>query len=70
MSYPGPAGHEPALTRRVLCFLAGRELQALFEERLAPMPLCLVELLARLCVAEAMVEFDRLRAGTQGGRHG
>jgi hypothetical protein len=43
--------------------LISRELQALYEGSLAPMPLCLVELLARLCVAEAMVEFDRTRAG-------
>ncbi len=41
--------------------LIGQRLAVLYEDSLAPMPLHLVELLARLCVAEAMVEFDRAR---------
>jgi hypothetical protein len=41
--------------------LVSRELQALYEASLAPIPVRLVELLARLCVAEAMVEFDKAR---------
>ncbi len=41
--------------------LIGQRLAVLYEDRLAPMPLHLVELLARLCVTEAMVEFDRAR---------
>ena len=41
--------------------LIGPQLAALYDERLLPLPLELVELLARLCVAEAMVEYDRSR---------
>ena len=41
--------------------LIGHHLAALYEESLTPMPVCHVELLARLCVVEAMVEFDKAR---------
>ena len=41
--------------------LIGQRLAAHYEESLAPMRLHLVELLARFCVAEAKVEFDRIR---------
>ena len=37
----------------------GPKLTAYFEASSAPLPLVLVELLARLCVAEAMAEFER-----------
>ena len=40
----------------------GPKLAAFYEASLAPLPLVLVELLARLCVAEAMAEFERNRA--------
>jgi hypothetical protein len=40
----------------------GPKLAVYFEVSLAPMPLVLVELLARLCVVEAMAEFERNRA--------
>ena len=50
--------------------LIGPQLVALFEERLAPLPLRLVELLARLCVAEAMVEFDRAQTSREGSHNG
>ncbi len=39
--------------------LIGPQLAALYDERMPPLPLNLVELLARLCVAEAMAEYDR-----------
>ena len=39
--------------------LIGSQLAATYEARIPPLPLQLVELLARLCVAEAMREFDR-----------
>jgi hypothetical protein len=39
--------------------LIGPQLAAFYDERMPPLPLCLVELLARLCVAEAMAEYDR-----------
>jgi hypothetical protein len=42
--------------------LIGPQLAALYDERMLPLPLRLVELLARLCVAEAMAEYDRARA--------
>ncbi len=42
--------------------LIGPQLAALYDERLPPLPLELVELLARLCVAEAMTEYDRARS--------
>ncbi len=45
------------VTRRLI----GPQLAALYEGSLTPLPLVLVELLARLCVAEAMAEFDRRR---------
>ena len=41
--------------------LIGPQLAALYEGRLAPMPVRHVELLAALCVAEAMAEYDRAR---------
>ena len=41
----------------------GPKLAAYFEVSLAPLPLVLVELLARLCVAGAMAEFERTRSG-------
>ena len=41
--------------------LIGSRLAVLYEDRVSPLPLQLVELLARLCVAEAMAEFDRSR---------
>ena len=37
------------------------KLAGYFEASSAPLPLALVELLARLCVAEAMAEFERSR---------
>jgi hypothetical protein len=40
----------------------GPKLAAYFEASLAPLPLVLVELLVRLCVAEAMAEFEQSRA--------
>ena len=43
----------------------GPKLAAYFEPSLAP--LVLVKLLARLCVAEAMAEFERDRACTAPG---
>jgi hypothetical protein len=39
----------------------GPKLAAYFEVSLAPLPLALVELLARTCVAGAMGEYDRTR---------
>ncbi len=42
--------------------LIGSHLAALLDERVPPLPLRLVELLARLCVVEAMAEFDRTRS--------
>ncbi len=42
--------------------LIGPQLAALYDERMPPLPLQLVELLARLCVAEAMAEYDRARS--------
>ena len=42
--------------------LIGPQLAAFYDERLSPLPLRLVELLARLCVTEAMAEFDRTRS--------
>jgi hypothetical protein len=39
------------------------KLAAYFEASLTPPPLVLVELLARLCVVEAMAEFERTRPG-------
>ena len=42
--------------------LIGPQLGALYDERLSPLPLRLVELLAGLCVAEAMAEYDRNRS--------
>jgi hypothetical protein len=42
--------------------LIGPQLAALYDERMLPLPLRLVELLARLCVAEAMAEYDRARS--------
>ena len=44
--------------------LIGPQLGALYHERLSPLPVRLVELLARLCVAEAMAEYDRARSST------
>jgi hypothetical protein len=42
--------------------LIGTQLALLFDRRVASLPLQHVELLARLCVAEAMVAFDRDRS--------
>ena len=42
--------------------LIGPQLAALYGERLSALPVRLVELLARLCVAEAMAEYDRARS--------
>ena len=42
--------------------LIGPQLAALYELRLPPLPLRLVELLAHLCVREAMAEYERTRA--------
>lgn len=42
--------------------LIGPQLAALYELRLSPLPLRLVELLAHLCVGEAMAEYERSRA--------
>jgi hypothetical protein len=39
--------------------LIGPQLAAFYDESMPPLPLTLVELLARLCVAEAMAEYDR-----------
>jgi len=44
--------------------IIGARLAADYEALLPPLPLVLVELLARLCVAEAMVAFDRNRRMT------
>jgi len=41
--------------------LIGPQLAALYDAAMQPLPVQLVELLARLCVAEAMAEFDRAR---------
>ncbi len=41
--------------------LIGSQLASFYEARLTALPLRLVELLARLCVAEAMADFDRAR---------
>ncbi len=39
--------------------LIGPQLAAFYDEQLAPLPVSLVELLARLCVMEAMAEYER-----------
>jgi hypothetical protein len=39
--------------------LIASQLGAMYEAAMPPLPLPLVELLARLCVAEAMAQFDR-----------
>ena len=45
--------------------LIGTHLAALYDERMPPLPLTLVELLARLCVLEAMAEYDRARSAAR-----
>jgi hypothetical protein len=40
-------------------FAIASQLGAVYEAHIPPLPLPLVELLARLCVAEAMAEYDR-----------
>jgi hypothetical protein len=52
-----PSGSMGEIIRTTL----GPKLAAHYEASLAPLPLALVELLARLCVAEAMGEYDRTR---------
>ncbi|HEX2554524.1 MAG TPA: hypothetical protein VHL98_12545 [Microvirga sp.] len=42
--------------------LIGPQLAALYDGRLTSLPTHLVELLARLCVAEAMADYDRARS--------
>ncbi len=42
--------------------LIGPQLAVLYEARLSSLPLRLVELLAHLCVAEAMTDYERTRA--------
>jgi hypothetical protein len=42
--------------------LISPQLAALYDENMPPLSVRLVELLARLCVAEAMAEFDRARS--------
>ena len=45
--------------------LIGTHLAALYDERMPSLPVNLVELLARLCVLEAMAEYDRARCSAQ-----
>lgn len=45
---------DPAVRRHL-----GRELAACDEAESSPMPLLLIELMARIAVAEAMMEFNR-----------
>ncbi len=41
--------------------LIASQLGAMYEAHMPPLPLPLVELLARLCVAEAMAEYDKAK---------
>ena len=41
----------------------GRELAVLYDAQTSSMPLVLIEMMARLAVAEAMANFDRSREG-------
>ena len=53
-----PSGSMIEVMRTALC----PKLTAYYEASQAPLPLALMELLARLCVAEAMAEFEQNRA--------
>jgi hypothetical protein len=55
MSMPVPS----VITDPAIRLYLGRELAAFYEAQTSPMPLPLIELMARFAVAEAMAEFDR-----------